>query len=102
MTRRWVEPLEDPRVRRDAARFMAGIDKRDLLDVSTRLRRVHQAGPARLGRRPTGSSASSSPGGWPTRSRDARLVPVESGRTFVPLDEPERVAGEIARGFAPA
>ena len=38
-------------VRRDAARFMAQIHKADLLDVSTRLGRVPQAGPAALGRR---------------------------------------------------
>ena len=95
LTRRWVEPLEDPAVRRDAARFMAGIDKHDLLDVSTRLGAFTR--PVLLL--------------WGAADRffriefarrladafpDARLVPVESARTFVMLDEPDRVAGEIA------
>ena len=38
VTRSWMEPLRtDPAIRADTARFMAGIDKADLLDVSTRL-----------------------------------------------------------------
>ncbi len=97
MTRRWVEPLEDPAIRRDAARFMGRIDKRDLLDVSTRLRDFGK--PVLLV--------------WGDADRffkidfahrlcaefpDARLVAIEGGRTFVALDEPERVSAEIA-GF---
>ena len=95
LTRRWVEPLEDPAVRRDAARFMAGIDKHDLLDVSMRLGAFTR--PVLLV--------------WGAADRffriefarrlcdafpNARLVPVESARTFVMLDEPDRVAGEIS------
>jgi pimeloyl-ACP methyl ester carboxylesterase len=30
---------------------------------------------------------------------DARVVEVDAGRTFLPLDEPERVAGEIHAAF---
>jgi pimeloyl-ACP methyl ester carboxylesterase len=74
---------------------MAQIDKRDLLDVSTRLRDF--AKPVLLV--------------WGDADRffridfarrlgaefpDARLVAIEGGRTFVSLDYPERVAAEIA------
>ena len=51
VTRSWMEPLRTDRaIRADTARFMAGIDKADLLDVSTRLERVHPSGAAGLGR----------------------------------------------------
>ena len=101
VTRRWVEPLlRDRAVRRDAARFMAGIRAADLLDVSTRLERFDR--PVLLI--------------WGSADRffkldfahrlaaafpQARLVEVEGGRTFVPVDEPARVADEIARAFYP-
>lgn len=96
LTRGWVEPvLTDKGVRRDGARFMAGIDKRDLLDVSTRLDRFTK--PVLLV--------------WGDADRffrldfarrleqtfpNARLVPVPTGRTFLSLDEPARLAEEIA------
>lgn len=95
LTRRWVAPLAQPGVRRDAARFMKAIDKTDLLDVSTRLGAFSK--PVLLV--------------WGDADRffridfahrlqaafpDARLVPVAGGRTFLSLDEPERVAREIA------
>jgi hypothetical protein len=38
LTRRWVEPcLSDAGVPRDTVAFLKGVDKRQLLDVSTRL-----------------------------------------------------------------
>jgi pimeloyl-ACP methyl ester carboxylesterase len=95
LTRRWVTPaLTDAGVRRDAARFMAAIRPADLLDVSTRFDRFGK--PVLLV--------------WGTADRffklefarrlaaafsDARLVEVDGGRTFIPLDEPQRVADEI-------
>jgi pimeloyl-ACP methyl ester carboxylesterase len=95
MTRRWIEPLADAGVRRDAARFMAAIDKRELLDVSTRLGSFDK--PVRLV--------------WGDADRffkisfaerlasifpNAQLVPVPGGRTFLSLDEPDVVAAQIA------
>ena len=101
LTRRWVEPLLRERaVRRDAARFMGAIRPADLLEVSTRLDRFDR--PVLLL--------------WGAADRffklefahrlaaafpQARLVEIEGGRTFVPLDEPERVADEIVRAFYP-
>ena len=95
LTRRWITPaLTDAGVRRDAARFMRAIRPAELLDVSTRLDRFTK--PVLLL--------------WGTSDRffkltfaqrlaaafpNARLVEVAGARTFLPLDEPSRVADEI-------
>ena len=95
LTLRWVEPmLGDAAIVRDTARFMSHIDKSELLDISTRLGEFPK--PVRLvwgqadrffkpefGRRLAATF------------RHAQLVEVEGGRTFLPLDEPRRVADEI-------
>jgi pimeloyl-ACP methyl ester carboxylesterase len=95
LTKRWTDPLlSDPAIARDTARFLSKVDKADLLDVSTRLGEF--AKPVRIvwgqadrffkpefGRR----LAATFP--------HARLVEVANGRTFLPLDEPQRVADEI-------
>jgi pimeloyl-ACP methyl ester carboxylesterase len=96
VTRSWMEPLRtDPAIRADTARFMAGIDKADLLDVSTRLSAFTR--PVRLV--------------WGDRDRffkldfahrlaetfpSAELTTVADGLTFVPLDAPEAVAEAIS------
>jgi pimeloyl-ACP methyl ester carboxylesterase len=96
VTRSWMESLRtDPAIRADTARFMAGIDKADLVDVSTRLSRFTK--PVRLV--------------WGDGDRffkiefahrlaetfpAAELVTVPGARTFVPLDEPDTVAASIA------
>ena len=95
-TRAWVEPcITEDLIRQDAARFVRGIDPQELLDISTRLREFD--GPALLvwgtvdrfftvdmARRLTAAFA------------HGRLVEVDGGRTFLPLDDPRRVAREIA------
>jgi pimeloyl-ACP methyl ester carboxylesterase len=98
-TARWAAPLSaDASVRRDTARFMARVAKAELADVSTRLKDftkpvllVWGAGdrffPLPFARK----LADAFP--------DARMVEVEGGRTFLPLDEPDRIAGEIS-GFS--
>jgi pimeloyl-ACP methyl ester carboxylesterase len=96
LTARWVRPcVADKAIAHDTARFLAGIDKRDLLDVSTRLAQFRK--PALL---VWGAADPFFKIGLAERLRDtfadARLVPVAGGRTFLPLDEPERVAAEIA------
>lgn len=94
-TRAWVEPcLQSAGVRVDVARFASGVDPEELLDVSTRLAAF--AGPVSLV--------------WGRADRffrpalahrlldvfaDARLVELEGSRTFVPLDDPQRLADEI-------
>jgi pimeloyl-ACP methyl ester carboxylesterase len=95
-TRAWVEPcLSDPAIREDTARFAKKVDPDDLNGASERLGNFD--GPALLV--------------WGAADRffkldfarrlcatftDARLVEIENGRTFIPHDEPERLAGEIA------
>jgi pimeloyl-ACP methyl ester carboxylesterase len=97
LTARWTEPLlTDTAVVNDTARFLGRISKRDLLDVSTRLDRFHKSvrivwGQAdrffkpEFGRR----LAAAFP--------NATLVEIPGGRTFLPLDEPRRVADEIRK-----
>jgi pimeloyl-ACP methyl ester carboxylesterase len=93
--------LTDAGVRRDTARFMRGIHPADLLDVSTRLGRFTRPVlllwgtgdrffPLPLARR----LAAAFPG--------ARLVEVDGGHTFLPLDAPDRIASEISTFLVPA
>jgi pimeloyl-ACP methyl ester carboxylesterase len=92
----WVTPyLTDPDVRRDVARFARAWRAADLVDVATRLPAFDR--PVllcwgtddpffrlALGRRLAGA--------FPR----ARLVEVPGGGAFLPLDQPDRLAGEIA------
>ena len=94
-TRAWVEPcLSDGAVRENVARFARTVDPNDLLDVAARLGEF--GGPVLLV--------------WGTKDSffkldfarrladvfaDARLVEIEGGRTFVPLEHPQRLAEEI-------
>jgi len=96
LSKRWATPAtKDKGVARDVATFLRSIDKRQLLDVSTRLDRF--AKPVRLV--------------WGDKDRffklsfaerleavfpNAELARVEGGRTFVSLDFPDRVAEQIA------
>lgn len=100
-TRAWVEPcLHNPAIREDVARFARQVDPQDLNAASNALGGFD--GPALLV--------------WGTGDRffkldfarrlagvfaDARIAEVEGGRTFIPHDEPTRLAGEIA-GFQSA
>jgi pimeloyl-ACP methyl ester carboxylesterase len=91
----WVEPfLSDRGVRRDTRRVLAGVDRGLLLDTAARLREFDR--PVLLA--------------WAPEDRffpleharrlaaifpDARLVEVPGSRTFVSLDQPERLAALI-------
>lgn len=95
LTRRWITPaLTSAGVRRDTARFMRAIRPADLLDVSTRLGRF--TGPVLV---LWGAADRFFTLDMARRLQDvfphARLVPVEGGRTFLPLDDPARVAAAI-------
>jgi pimeloyl-ACP methyl ester carboxylesterase len=95
LTRRWITPaLTDGQIRRDTARFMRAIDPSDLLEVSTRLHRFTK--PVLM---VWGAADRYFKPAFAHRLADifpnARIVEVEGGRTFLPLDEPDRVAHEI-------
>jgi pimeloyl-ACP methyl ester carboxylesterase len=94
LTRDWVQPLARRDIRRDLARFANGVHPRTLLDAASRFSQF--TGPVRvlwgeddpffvteLGKQlsvafPRGS-----------------LTTVPAGRTFLPLDHPAELAGEI-------
>ncbi|MBJ7332900.1 MAG: alpha/beta hydrolase [Solirubrobacteraceae bacterium] len=95
-TRAWVDPaLRDAGVRRDVRAFLRAVDPAELDDVATRLHRF--PGPVLLCWAPADRFFTIE-----TARRlqevfaDARLVEVPDSKTFVPLDQPERVAAEIA------
>jgi len=98
LLRAWCEPcLTDARIRRDTIAFLKAVRPADLMDVSTRLHRFH--GPVLLTWAPADRFFKI---GFAERLRDvftdARLVEIPDARTFVPLDQPQRLADEIA-GF---
>jgi pimeloyl-ACP methyl ester carboxylesterase len=102
LTERWITPCADKAVARSTARFFRAMDKRELAEVGGRLNRFEK--PVLLL--------------WGTADRffkltlaerlqaafpDVQLRTVDGARTFVALDEPERVAEEIsAFSTAPA
>jgi pimeloyl-ACP methyl ester carboxylesterase len=102
LTRGWVTTLlTNAGVRQDTARFLRGIRPADLLDVSTRLASFGRPVLLLWGTADRFfklSFARRLAGVFP----DARVVEIEGGRTFVPLDEPARVADEIATFLVPA
>jgi pimeloyl-ACP methyl ester carboxylesterase len=100
-TRAWVEPcLNDAAIRRDVARFAQQVDPEDLNAASNRLGDFD--GPALL---VWGAADRFFKVDFARRLRDAfadaRLVEIDDGRTFIPHDEPARLAEEIA-AFAAA
>jgi len=100
LTRRWITPLlTDRAVRENTAEFLRHIDPKELLDVSTRLGQFPK--PVRL---VWGAADRFFKISFARRLRDAfsdaTLVEIADGRTFLPLDEPERVADEIRAAHA--
>ncbi len=88
--------LTDPAIRRDVARFAKQVDPKDLDAASNRLNGF--GGPALL---VWGAGDRFFKLEFARRLRDAfadaSLVEIEKGRTFVPHDEPARLAQEIVR-----
>ncbi len=95
-TRGWVEPcLSEAAIREDVARFAQQVDPEDLNAASGRLGQFD--GQALL---VWGGGDRFFKLDYARRLRDtftaARLVEIEDGRTFIPHDEPRRLAEEIA------
>jgi len=96
LTRRWITPsLSDAGVRRDTAKFLRKVKPAELLDVSTRLGAFGK--PVRLvwGNADRFFKLADGQRLRQAFGDNAELVEVDGGRTFLPLDEPERVADEI-------
>jgi pimeloyl-ACP methyl ester carboxylesterase len=101
LTARWAHPCQtDAAIRRDTARFLAGVHKDELVDVGSRLSGFGK--PVLL---VWGAADRFFKLSMAQRLQDAfggaRLVTIDDGRTFVPLDYPDRVAEEIV-AFAAA
>jgi pimeloyl-ACP methyl ester carboxylesterase len=95
LTRRWITPLlTDAAIRRNTANLLRRMDPKHLLDVSTRLSRF-----TKQVRLIWGTADPFFKIGLARRLRDAfpdaTLVEIPTGRTFLPLDEPQSVADEI-------
>ena len=95
LTLSWMQPLANKAIRRDLAKFARGVHPRVLLDAATRFGQF--TGPVRIlwgeddpffGTRLGQQLSEAFP--------HATLTTVPAGRTFLPLDRPEDVAGEIA------
>lgn len=99
LTRDWVEPLASKAIRRDLAKFARGVRPGLLVDAASRFGKF--TGPVRilwgdadryfhaeLGQRLSEA--------FP----HATFTTVPSGRTFLPLDQPDEVANEVAAATA--
>jgi pimeloyl-ACP methyl ester carboxylesterase len=96
LIRSWMEPgLNDPGVRRDLKKVTIGMNKRYTLEAAEKLRSSHipvllawapkdRVFPLKFAERLAGEVP------------NARIVEIPDAGTFVPLDQPERVADEIA------
>ena len=96
LTARWAKPaLTDKAIRRDTARFLGAMDRNELVEVGGRLSGFDK--PVLL---VWGAADPFFKLALAERLRDAfadaRIVPIEDGRTFVALDFPDRVAEEIS------
>jgi pimeloyl-ACP methyl ester carboxylesterase len=92
----WMEPsLHDPGVRRDAKKVTAGMNKRYTLEAAQKLRDSEL--PILLAWAPEDRLFSiKSAKRLATETPNARIVQIPDSSTFVPLDQPQRLADEIA------
>jgi len=95
-TTAWLEPARaNKAIRRDLARFLRTVDAKDLVDVATRLDRFD--GPVTLvwGAAARGFTVTLGRR-LADKFRSAKFVELKGAKTFVSLDEPDRLADEIA------
>lgn len=99
LLRSWCAPfLTDRAIRRETMRFLRAARPQDLLEVSTRLHRFD--GPVLLTWAPADRFFTVALGRRIADAcRDARLIEIPDAKTFVPWDQPQRLADEI-RAFA--
>lgn len=92
----WMDPgLHDPGVKRDAKKVTAGMNKRYTLEAAERLRDADL--PILLTWAPGDKFFPLSYAQrFAAEMKDARIVEIPDAATFVPLDQPQRLADEIA------
>lgn len=94
----WLEPIvSDREVRRDAAKFLRGIDKRQTIEAAEQLKRFDR--PVLVAFAPEDRFFRLSDGERLARDiPNGRLERIENSYSFAPEDQPERVA-ELVRAF---
>ena len=89
----WVEPLTDPGIRRDVTRFLARVDSRDTLAAAPALKGFGR--PALVVWTRKDLFFPEADGRRLASDLDAPLELLDDTRTFIPLDQPERLADLI-------
>jgi pimeloyl-ACP methyl ester carboxylesterase len=92
----WVEPLADPDIRRDVLRFMARIDNADTIAAGTALKAFDR--PALVVWTKGDRFFPEADGRRLAADLSAPLEVLDDTRTFIPLDQPDRLA-ELIRAF---
>jgi pimeloyl-ACP methyl ester carboxylesterase len=97
----WMEPgLHDPDVKRDAKKVTVGMNKRYTLEAAEKLKGTEL--PILLTWAPGDKLFPMKYAERLVAETGAELVEIPDSNTFVPLDQPARLADEIARFVAPA
>ena len=86
----WVEPLSDEAIRRDVLRFMARIDNADTIAAGQALKAFHR--PALVVWTSRDRFFPEADGRRLAADLSAPLEVLDDTRTFIPLDQPERLA----------
>ena len=90
----WVEPLTDPGVRRDVTRFLAKVDSKDTVAAAPALKSFGR--PALVVWTRKDLFFPLEDGERLAADLDATLEVLDDTRTFIPLDQPERLSELIA------
>jgi pimeloyl-ACP methyl ester carboxylesterase len=90
----WVEPLKDPGVRRDVTRFLAKVDSKDTVAAAPALKQFGR--PALVVWTRKDLFFPEADGRRLAADLDAPLEILDDTRTFIPLDQPEKLADLIA------
>jgi pimeloyl-ACP methyl ester carboxylesterase len=99
LTLDWIQPMADKRIRRDLATFARQVDSRVLIDAAGRFGQF--AGPVRILWGERDAYFKTSLGQRLSEAfPHATFTTVPAGRTFLPLDHPDAVAGEITAAMA--
>ena len=92
----WLDPgINDPAIREDARKFILGIDAASRPSRPRATWRTSPPRPCSPGLRRTAGSRSPTPTASRPSMPDARVVRIPDAKTFVSIDQPDRLAEEI-------